>query len=243
MQLYVKLGQRYERDSLRCVASKPRESTQRVSKRASNIDSALSEAKHTWLFLPTQCATVGQARWRGGRKAFSFTHTGAEGKTACQDETMRWQAAVHAALHSSGVDTVFRLPNVSLSYRDPWCLSRRLCSAPLSEVRFIHVHVSTQSDKFAVYADAKKWPNSFVSQVFHQNDHFDMHRVVQISRQSRRRRRRNFTSSPLFDERQRFLRLNFNTDVAGNDFKSSNDSLWLEIRIQTTLLIPLGAIS
>lgn len=99
-------------------------------------------------------------------------------------------------------------------------------SAPLSEVRFIRVHISTQSDKFAVYADARKWPNSscmYTSRVFNQNDHLDMHRVVQTSRQSRRRRR--FTSSPLFAARQRFLRLNFDTDVTGNDFKSSNGSL------------------
>lgn len=50
-------------------------------------------------------------------------------------------------------------------------------SAPLSEVRFIHVHISTQSDKFAVYADARKWPNSpcmYTSRVFNQDDHLDM---------------------------------------------------------------------
>lgn len=32
------------------------------------------------------------------------------------------------------------------------------------------------------------------------------------------------TLSPHFAARQRFLRLNFNTNVTGNDFKSSNDS-------------------
>lgn len=56
-------------------------------------------------------------------------------------------------------------------------------SATLSEVRYIHVHFSSQSDNFAVYVDAKKWPNSlcmYTRQVFNQNDHFDMHRVVQI---------------------------------------------------------------